>query len=264
MIRLSVSNCPELAVLHCEHNFLDIQNDFFLQAVIGNMFANGLIVSYDAQKILVDKEQFDQDEYNTLLDFMETADNLTVLGWDKNKPGEWSGVSWRFFDGRYRVTDISLEYKTVKGSLDLSGFTALSDVDFKMTGITSVILPNTMIAVKDGAFYDCSNLTRITLPDTLLYIGSDAFYHCTQLAEVLLPDGLIAIGDGAFRNCTALSEIVFPSELTTIGDGVYFSCLRLTKAVFMGDAPNEFDDDVFSNTDSEFTIYYHVMTQPVA
>ena len=256
-IQLDTRNCPSLAVLYCTNNYLDLQNDLDLRGTIDYMQANDLFVNALPQKIMASSEDFNQDEYSALVAFAGTGDNLSALGWDIDKPGEWQGVSWELFEGEYRATGISMAYLDVYGDLDLQGFVELTDVDFAMTGISSVALPNSLTAIGDYAFYDCVDLTQIILPDALLAIGSDVFYNNALLSEIDLPDGLTEIGDNAFRSCSALISIVIPGSVTTIGNEVFYGCESLVKVEFMGDAPTAFGEDVFSNVANGFIIYYY-------
>ena len=59
------------------------------------------------------------------------------------------------------------------------------------------------------AFYNCTGLTEIILPDSLTTIGSSAFRGCTGLTEITLAENLTAIGNAAFYNCTGLTRIHF-------------------------------------------------------
>jgi hypothetical protein len=58
----------------------------------------------------------------------------------------------------------------------------------------SIIIPETVefegitysvVSVKEGAFYDCSDLTSVSIPNSVTSIGSSAFYGCSGLIEVL-------------------------------------------------------------------------------
>lgn len=253
--RLNVANTPSLAVLNCGNNYLDIYSDLALEEVINNMLEKELTVNYAPQKILADKRLFNKDEYDTLLAFAELEDNLTELEWNIDRPGEWAGITWGVFDAEYRVVGISMEFLNVAGGLDLSSFDKLTDVDFKMTGITSITLPKTVSIIADFAFYDCSDLEHISLPDTLLYIGSDAFYNCTQMSDIVFPEGMIAIGDNSFRRCSALDNIIIPDSTIDIGNAAFYDCESLNRITFMGNAPSAFGDDVFTNTAEEFSIF---------
>lgn len=65
----------------------------------------------------------------------------------------------------------------------------------------TIIVPEGVTTIEDGAFVNCNNLRNITLPKTLKYIGSKAFDLCFKLARIKLPKGLEYIGWDAFSCC---------------------------------------------------------------
>ena len=77
--------------------------------------------------------------------------------------------------------------------------------------VTKVILPETVIDIGDGAFYNCVELSNIKFGGTKT-IGDEAFYHCSSMKELVLPSKLTIIGENAFTNCTGLEGISFPKE----------------------------------------------------
>ena len=64
-------------------------------------------------------------------------------------------------------------------------------------GITSVIIPNTVKIIGEGAFRH-NNLTSVEIPDTVISIGDYAFYF-NKLTSVTIPNSVTSIGSGAFR-----------------------------------------------------------------
>lgn len=56
-----------------------------------------------------------------------------------------------------------------------------SDAFGSRTGITSIILPDTITYIDYEAFYGCTNMTSINIPESVEFIHSDAFYNCTSL-----------------------------------------------------------------------------------
>ena len=95
-------------------------------------------------------------------------------------------------------------------------------------GLTSIAIPDSVTSIGDGAFRECSSLTSITIPDSVTSIGSYAFYGCSSLTSVTIPEGVTSIGDGAFYDCSSLTSITIPDGVTSIGYGAFYDCSSLT------------------------------------
>ena len=50
--------------------------------------------------------------------------------------------------------------------------------------VTELTIPNTVTAIKNSAFRDCSSLTSITIPESVTSIGGFAFVNCTGLTSI--------------------------------------------------------------------------------
>ena len=92
---------------------------------------------------------------------------------------------------------------------------------FGNSGLTSVVLPNTLTKIGSSAFgYDeyasgsATQLTSIIIPSSVTSIGDAAFYN-NQLTLVEIPSSVTSIGNAAFRN-NQLKSVVIPSSVTTI------------------------------------------------
>lgn len=64
-------------------------------------------------------------------------------------------------------------------------------------GCDSTIIPNTVVALGDGAFSNCT-FTSITLPSSLTTIGQNALAGCQKLATLTIPASVSSIGHSAF------------------------------------------------------------------
>ena len=60
--------------------------------------------------------------------------------------------------------------------------------------LTQVVLPDGLIGIGDGAFYNCTGLKSINVPDSVEYIGVSAFSECTSLTDVTIPENFGEIG----------------------------------------------------------------------
>ena len=93
--------------------------------------------------------------------------------------------------------------------------------------ITKVILPRTVEAVREGAFYDCERLCSINLPESVKSIGASAFCGCKSLPEIDIPLSVEEIGLSAFLCCESLASVVLPEGLTVIKGGCFSGCKLL-------------------------------------
>lgn len=93
--------------------------------------------------------------------------------------------------------------------------------------LTSVDMPDNVIAIGDNGFYRCPKLQLTSLPPGITSLGDFAFSDCSKLALTSLPSGITSIGDFAFLNCYQLSLTALPSGLTSIGQYAFNNCPRL-------------------------------------
>ena len=100
--------------------------------------------------------------------------------------------------------------------------------------VFDLIIPDNLNYIRDGAFYNCTNLRSVTIPSNVITIGDAAFCNCSSLAEITLEHGITSIGDSAFDNCDALTSIVIPKSVTKIGSHAFSGCDTLERIVFDG------------------------------
>ena len=78
------------------------------------------------------------------------------------------------------------------------------------TSVTSVQLREWTRGIADNAFSGCSGLTSIVIPDSVTSIGEYAFSGCSGLTSIVIPDSVTSIGDSAFLGCSGLISITIP------------------------------------------------------
>ena len=122
-------------------------------------------------------------------------------------------------------------------------------VFYNCTGLTSVTIPNSVTTIGYSAFDNCTGLTSVTIPNSVTTIGEDAFYNCASLTSVTIPNSVTTIGRSAFYNCTGLTSVTIPNSVTTIGDYAFYKCAGLKEIYY--NAINCADKGYYGNVFAE-------------
>ena len=96
------------------------------------------------------------------------------------------------------------------------------------TGLTSIVIPDSVTSISDFAFSKCAGLVSIVISDRVTSIGEFAFFGCTSLKSIVIPDSVTSIYGYAFCECTGLTSIVIPDSVTEIGSSAFSDCTSLT------------------------------------
>lgn len=88
-----------------------------------------------------------------------------------------------------------------------------------------ILVPDSVIAIGDGAFKGQKNIISITLPDNIASIGHYAFSGCKKLTSIEIPETVTTIGDYAFKGCKRLPVIDIPESVRKIGRGAFDSTM---------------------------------------
>ena len=120
---------------------------------------------------------------------------------------------------------------------------------FLGNALAEYIIPDSVTAIGEKAFFGCSSLTCVTIPDSVISIGDEAFYDCRSLTSVTIPDSVIWIGDSAFYECESLTSITIPDSVTSISSSTFYGCDSLT-SVTIGDSVTTIGSQAFDGCDS--------------
>ncbi len=103
---------------------------------------------------------------------------------------------------------------------------------FENDYIKNVKLPDGVTRIGNEAFRECDNLTSINIPESVGDIGENAFTLCRNLASITLPEGLYNLGNEAFDSCTNLKTVTIPESLEYVADRAFRACYRLKNVTF--------------------------------
>ena len=96
-----------------------------------------------------------------------------------------------------------------------------------IVGCRSTVIPNSVTAIDDWAFYACTSLTGIAIPNSVTAIGYESFYGCTSLVGVNIPNSVLTIGYQAFYGCSSLKSIHIPGSVRGIATSAFEFCPSL-------------------------------------
>ena len=86
--------------------------------------------------------------------------------------------------------------------------------------VPSFINGKAVVGIRANGFYECTGVTGLILPDTVEYIDVNAFEGCEELTRVRWSAGLRKINTGAF-DYTGLETLVLPEGVTFLGANAF-------------------------------------------
>lgn len=127
--------------------------------------------------------------------------------------------------------------------------------------LEEIIIPDSVTAIGEGAFFECSYLKKITIPQSVVNIKSHAFTGCkcriicksphfvfedgilytakkdriiscaTNKRTVTIPNTVKSIDGYAFWECSNLKKIIIPDSVTSIGQAAFYGCSALNEII---------------------------------
>ncbi len=153
----------------------------------------------------------------------------------------------------------------------------ISNEAFKgCTGITSVVIPNSILTIGYEAFWGCSNLTSLTIGSGVNRIDYDAFQDCTSLTKVNISDldawckisfviwnswsetfrsNPLYYAHHLFLNGNEVKNLIIPNNITSIHAIAFYGCGGLS-SVTIGNDVTSIGERAFEKCDglSQVTI----------
>ena len=140
------------------------------------------------------------------------------------------------------------------GTHQPNGRANLHFLDENGNEMTSIVIPESVTSIREGAFTACRSLTSITIGNHVTSIGEGAFSGCSSLSNVEIPNSVTIIDKSAFYRCSSLSSIVIPDSVTSIGWRAFANCESVT-SVTIGKGVTVIQSDAFRNCSNIKDVY---------
>jgi len=130
------------------------------------------------------------------------------------------------------IGTLPFTYTTNNGTITITKYTGPGGAIIIPSEINGVPVKT----IKDEAFQNCSGVTSVVIPDSVTTIGSAAFRGCTGLCDVTIPASVTSIQWRPFAYCSGLTSIVVETanRVYCSENGVLFNKNKTYLAQFPG------------------------------
>ena len=127
--------------------------------------------------------------------------SLTTVVW---KSITCSGYSFDYYD-RYPFTVCANSITTFIFGDEVEHIPY--NLCYKLKHVKSIVLPESLKYMDEGAFGSCTSLTSIVLPNNLREVSRSGFYGCTSLKKITIGEGVTSIREYAFDGCDSVTTV---------------------------------------------------------
>ncbi len=190
---------------------------------------------------------------------IDIGKNVTDMGFQALYPTGYSTQNSNWENGALYLNNYLLyadtEYNGVFSVKE--GTTLISSNAFdECTGITEIILPDSVEIIDYRGFYNCKNLVSLTIGKGLTTVDEAAFSGCDKLQNVYISDissycrinfcdSLLKIADNLYIGKELLTSLIVPDGVETIGSHAFSYYDKLTD-IKLSDSVTSLGDYAFA------------------
>ena len=190
---------------------------------------------------------------NLTWQFQPEERKLIIEGEGNMYDYQFGGYGWWGNEDKGEVpwSHLSSDIKTI---LLPEGMTSIGDGAFsRCIALKTISIPNSVKTIGYAAFTSCDSLTFINFGTNITHIGPVAFAGCSAITILNIPNSVTSIGADAFLYCSSLTSVAIPNSVTSIGGGAFSGCSSLT-SVAIGNSVTSIGDWAFYNCEKLGTL----------
>ena len=233
----SFSKCSALTSLTTGNNLKNIADDAFekcynladiiISDSVETIDRSAFSDCYNVKNLTIGKNFSGKIENTFKMDYYHNFASFNISEFNSNYSSDDFGVLYN------KDKTILIRYPsgaTNKTYIIPNSVTALADSAFYWdSSLESLIIPDNVTKIGNHCF-EMSNISNIDLSDNIIELGADAFRYC-KIKEINLPNNLVSIGGKAFAQCSLLESVTIPTSVTSLGDYIFDECKALSSVI---------------------------------
>ena len=187
-----------------------------------------------------------------------------------------NGFMYMYLDSKYYLIGYAGDEKeiTLPASFEFNGNTiteyeiynsAFKEYDTIRTGnLRSIIISDSVTAIRDSAFSNCSALMNVVIPESVTSFGENIFFRCNSLISIMIPDSIESINSQLFYCVENLDSVIIPDSVTSIGYRSFYLSSNLSSIYFEGTEEQWYQISINANSNlsAKTVVYFYSEDEP--
>ena len=226
--RLKKVNLPESVVSIQENAFTccDDMQSIYIPKSVKYIEYGAFYGCIGLNSVVVDKDNKNYDSRNDCNGIIETETNELIFGNQNTKIP-------------FGVTRI--------GAWAFAGETLLTTVD----------IPNSVTSIGSWAFEE-SGLESMEMPNSIIALGTNVFMHCRNMETLVFSESLEIISGFILNQCHALKSVIIPASVKVVEEYAIAYSNNVESLTFLSTTPPAIFPASFEGLGNNYTITIHV------
>ncbi len=178
---------------------------------------------------VVDQSQITAIDFSNAVTHKSKSTVVESMGAPSNPLTNCEEIKWFTASGSLSYVGQGMfQNWTALKSFDFGCLTMLDVAPFKNCGFEELVIPDTVLQLKNSAFQGCTSLKTVTIEGALPNgVGTGVFQDCSALESATMPN-ITTLGIRMFKNCESLKTVSAPNATVIKEEAIGSTCKSLT------------------------------------